>query len=215
MPRLTPDVISSKAVAVLGTVEIDAEVAIAAGVILIAEPGSRLVISQGVCLGAAVIVRARQGDLIIEPEATLGSGVVVVGQGRIGTQACIGSGSTVINPHLAARSVVPPRSLVGDPSRALVAPTDESGVPESGVPLSLAVAAEAGSAEMAVSGSLPNGQNGSNGHSNGHGDSSSNGQGSTGNGFSPVYGRDQVQQLLDTLFPHRQPLDHSSPPRSE
>ncbi|MBD0334318.1 MAG: carbon dioxide concentrating mechanism protein [Cyanobacteria bacterium Co-bin13] len=209
---MTPDANLQPAYYVYGDVEIAGEVAIAPGAILTAEPGSRLVIAQGACLGAEVVIHVRQGDLIIEPEANLGSGVLIVGWGRIGAQACIGSGSTLINPQLSPRSVVAPRSLVGDYSRSSSASPESTESPESPDEVSLDAAAT-GAEALEAQATIEN-----NGHSNGHGNSHSNGhnngQNSGGSGLSYVYGREQVQLLLNTLFPHRQALDTSSP-RSE
>ena len=43
---------------------------------------------------------------------------MVLGQGRIGTNTCVGSAATLINPALAADQVIAPGSLTGDTSRA-------------------------------------------------------------------------------------------------
>ncbi|NJL48493.1 MAG: hypothetical protein HC929_14705 [Leptolyngbyaceae cyanobacterium SM2_5_2] len=64
-----------------GQVVVAPGVAQANNVILGAARGCRLVISPGVCLGCDVIVQAARGDLVIEPGAILGSGVLVVGRG--------------------------------------------------------------------------------------------------------------------------------------
>ena len=213
MPSNAPEVNLQPAYYVHGDVEIDREVAIASGVILTADPGCRLIIARGACIGPEVVIHGRQGDLIIEPEAALGSGVLIVGRGRVGAQACVGAGSTLINPQLSPRAVVAPRSVVGDfsrregagePARAPEAPAPASPAPENAASTSApeqssieAVAPEAETAAQAAA---------NNGHSNGHN--------SNGAGFSHVYGRDQVQQLLTTLFPHRQSLG-TPPSRSE
>lgn len=203
MPWLTPDAIAHALYYVHGDVDVDGEVAIAPGVILIAEPGSRLIISQGACIGTDVIIRARQGDLIIEPEASIGSGVLIVGYGRIGAQACVGSGSTLLNPHLSPRAVIAPRSLATEvgvsstaPSNALEETTLEQEVlssPKHELP----------PPEQVTSTEQPASQ--TNGYN----------QNGNGSGASHVYGREQVQQLLETLFPQRQALSTSPPARSE
>ncbi len=101
-----------------GQVVVAPGVAQANNVILGAAPGCRLVVSTGVCLGSDVIIQATRGDLIIEPGANLGSGVLVVGRGRIGQHACVGANSTLIDPTLKTGQVVPPNALVGDLSRS-------------------------------------------------------------------------------------------------
>ncbi len=100
-----------------GEVEIDPSAAIAPGVLFQAEPDSRIVVGAGVCIGAGTVLHARQGSLIIEPGVSFGTGVLIVGAGRIGANACIGSATTVLRPAIAPGAVVPPGSLLGDTSR--------------------------------------------------------------------------------------------------
>ena len=121
---------------VYGDVDISPGVAMAEGVLLGAEPGCRLVISAGVCLGADVVIRVSRGTLVVEPGANLGSGVLVVGPGRIGHHACIGANSTVINPNVEAHGVVAPKALLGDPTQlqASSAPGQRSSSPEPDFP---------------------------------------------------------------------------------
>lgn len=101
-----------------GQVDVAEGVALADGVVLDAAPGCRLVLAPGVCVGSGVIIQAVRGDLIIEPGAVLGSGVLIFGTGRIGQNVCIGAESTLINPVLSSGQVVPPNSLIGDPSQS-------------------------------------------------------------------------------------------------
>jgi carbon dioxide concentrating mechanism protein CcmN len=167
-------------------------------VLLGASPGCRLVISSGVCLGADVVVQARQGDLVLEPGVSLGSGVLIVGHGSIGQHTCIGANSTVINPALAASQVVAPGSLVGDPSQLLSAQGPQ--------PSRYTQGANGNS----VSGVGSPVQNGSAQGTNFLQGGRSNVDSETRNG-SYVYGKAQVNQLLVTLFPHRQALNGASP----
>lgn len=109
---------NSDAPAVGGQVEVAEGVALADGVVLDAAPGCRLVLAPGVCVGSGVIIQAVRGDLVIEPGVVLGSGVLVFGTGRIGQNACIGAESTLINPAILSNQVVPPKSLMGDPSQS-------------------------------------------------------------------------------------------------
>ncbi|HEY9881350.1 MAG TPA: hypothetical protein V6D29_23035 [Leptolyngbyaceae cyanobacterium] len=200
MPRLTPDATAHALYYVHGDVDIDGEVAIASGAILIAEPGSRLIIARGACIGTDVVIRARQGELIIEPEASVASGALIVGCGRIGAQSCVGSGSTVLNPNLAPRTVIPPRSLAGEVGRS------EDFLPKV-LDQEAQLEAESVSSppEQVTSAAEPTSELEEHNHNgNGNGASSSH-----------VYGREQVQQLLKTLFPHRQSLSTSPLTRSE
>ena len=205
-----------------GDVDLALGVTIASGVLLGAAPGCRLVISSGVCLGADVVVQARQGDLVLEPGVSLGSGVLVIGHGSIGQHTCIGANSTLINPALGACQVVAPGSLVGDPSQASVTQGESprgSNVVANGsghgvngsATLGYPVQAE-GLATTPLSGQAPNGQapNGQAPNSQAPNGQTPNGGSQTGNG-STVYGKTQVNRLLDTLFPHRQALNGASP----
>ena len=205
-----------------GDVDLALGVTIASGVLLGAAPGCRLVISSGVCLGADVVVQARQGDLVLEPGVSLGSGVLVVGHGSIGQHTCIGANSTLINPALGACQVVAPGSLVGDPSQTSVTqgePPRGSNVVANGsghgvngsATLGYPVQAE-GLATTPLSGQAPNGQapNGQAPNGQAPNGQAPNGGGQTGNGAT-VYGKTQVNRLLDTLFPHRQALNGASP----
>ena len=49
-----------------GDVEIDPSAAIAPGVVIRAESGSRITVSPGVCIGAGSVIHAYQGDLLLE-----------------------------------------------------------------------------------------------------------------------------------------------------
>ncbi len=241
---------------VYGDVDIAPGVAMAEGVLLGAEPGCRLVISAGVCLGADVVIRVSRGTLVIEPGANLGSGVLVVGPGRIGHHACIGANSTVINPNVEADGVVAPKALLGDPSQLKTPPPPGIGFtapepdaspnggapsgPAEFVPLSAGqkipvngdsavpqhggqAAAEESSAtdpltapegqsreQVApeVEGNQANGSAPSTPEETAEAGASSEGKSLTN--VTHVYGKKQVSQLLETLFPHRRPLNGST-----
>ncbi|MCC3411264.1 MULTISPECIES: carbon dioxide concentrating mechanism protein [unclassified Microcoleus] len=110
-----------------GDVVVNEGVAIAPGVILQADPGSRISIAAGACIGMGVILHAREGTLEIEAGAMLGAGVLVVGAGKIGANACIGAGTTLINPAIDQMQILPAGSLIGDTSRRVAAePTAET-----------------------------------------------------------------------------------------
>lgn len=120
LPLLQP--IANMQSYVSGDVTIDPSAAIAPGVLLIADANSRIVIAAGACIGMGSIIDARDGTLEIETGAVLGAGVLVVGQGKIGANACIGSATTIFFDSIAARQVVPPGSLIGDSSRQIIVP---------------------------------------------------------------------------------------------
>ncbi|MEN9221411.1 MAG: hypothetical protein Q6M04_03130, partial [Thermostichus sp. BF3_bins_97] len=70
------------------------------------------------------------GSLIIEAGATLGTGVLVIGQGTIGSNACIGSETTLLDCSILSQQVIPPGSLIGDPSYSDAATASDPNPPE-------------------------------------------------------------------------------------
>ncbi len=73
------------------------------------------------------MIQAAGGDLEIGAGVCLGRGVLIVGTGTIEPNACIGAGTTAIDPQIAAGDVIPPYSLLGDRSRgelSVVNPAD-------------------------------------------------------------------------------------------
>lgn len=103
-----------------GNVSIDPSAAIAPGVLLQAEADSRITIGAGVCIGAGSIVHASGGEIEIGMGVCMGRGVLIIGSGTIERNACIGAGTTVIDPQIAEGEVVPTHSLLGDRSRGAV-----------------------------------------------------------------------------------------------
>jgi carbon dioxide concentrating mechanism protein CcmN len=97
-----------------GDVTIEPGAVIAPGVLLQAGPNSRIIIGAGACLGMGVILQAYEGTLEIQAGASLGAGVLVVGSGKIGSNACIGTTSTLLNPSIEPSQVIAPGSLWGD-----------------------------------------------------------------------------------------------------
>jgi carbon dioxide concentrating mechanism protein CcmN len=103
-----------------GNVSIDPSAVIAPGVLLQAEGSSQIKIGAGVCIGAGTIVHAAGGNIYIEAGVCLGRGVLIIGSGSIDRDACIGAGTTAIDPVIAAGEVIPTHSLLGDRSRGEV-----------------------------------------------------------------------------------------------
>jgi carbon dioxide concentrating mechanism protein CcmN len=97
-----------------GDVTIEPGAVIAPGVLLQASPNSRIIIGAGACLGMGVILQVYEGTLEIQAGASLGAGVLVVGAGKIGSNACIGTTSTLLNPSIEASQVIAPGSLLGE-----------------------------------------------------------------------------------------------------
>jgi carbon dioxide concentrating mechanism protein CcmN len=127
MPRPRP-VIDDTHLLVSGNVVIHPTATIAPDVLLQADPDCQLVVAAGACIGTGSVLHAYQGKLTIESGATLGSGVLVVGHGTIGAEACIGAMSTIINRSIEANQSVPPGSLIGDHSRQADLPIDPATV---------------------------------------------------------------------------------------
>jgi carbon dioxide concentrating mechanism protein CcmN len=105
-----------------GNVIIHPSAVIAPGVILQAATNSTIVIGAGVCLGMGSILQVSEGILEIEAGANLGAGFLMVGEGKIGANACIGSATTVFNCSVAPGQVIPPGAILGDTSRQMVVP---------------------------------------------------------------------------------------------
>jgi carbon dioxide concentrating mechanism protein CcmN len=95
-----------------GNVTVHDSAAIAPGVLLQADPDSQLIIAAGVCIGMGTVLHAYAGTLEIGTGATLGTGVLVVGSGRIGARACIGSMATIFNSSIQPEQLVPSGVLI-------------------------------------------------------------------------------------------------------
>ena len=195
-----------------GDVVVNEGAAIAPGAILQAEPGSRLSIAAGACIGMGVILHAREGTLEIAAGAILGAGVLVVGAGTIGANACIGAGTTLINPAIDQMQILPAGSLIGDTSRQVAAePTAEAETSAPETPAAAAPAVEP-PAHRAIDPPAP-----------------AQTQPPTPPETAPdpppetaanpppqppevptiLYGQAHINQLLGTLFPHRQAFNRS------
>jgi carbon dioxide concentrating mechanism protein CcmN len=108
-------------VSISGDVTVHPEAVIASGVILRAAANSKIVIEADACLGRGTIVHACAGVVTIERGAILGVKVLVIGARTIGSQACIGAETTIINSEIPAKTVIAAGSLVGDKSRQVQA----------------------------------------------------------------------------------------------
>ncbi len=102
-----------------GDVTIHEGVTIAPGVLLLADPGSQIIIGAGVCIGIGSVLRVHEGILNVGAGVSLGAGVLLVGQVTIGDRACIGAATTILESVIAAGALVASGSLVGDRSRPL------------------------------------------------------------------------------------------------
>lgn len=100
-----------------GDVTIQPGVAIAPGVLLQADPNSRIVIKSGACIGIGAILHASNGVVEVGEGANIGAEVLLVGQVQIGGNACVGAATTIINSTIEQGQIISPGSLIGDPSR--------------------------------------------------------------------------------------------------
>ncbi len=201
---------SNSQILMSGDVVVNEGAAIAPGVILQAEPGSRISIAAGACIGMGVILHAREGTLEIGAGVILGAGVLVVGAGTIGPNACIGAGTTLINPCIDQMQIMPAGSLIGDTSRQASAeataaaptaaptspetpeattppvappiePPSPAQTPPQTAPETATDAPESTAAEPPQPGETP----------------------------TILYGQAHINRLLGTLFPHRQAFNRS------
>lgn len=184
-----------------GQVTVHPSVTLAPTALLQAEPGSHLILGAGVCIGSGAVLHAYGGMLEIEPGVSLGSAVLLVGSGRIGANACIGSMVTIVNPAIASGDVILAGTLLGDTSRSIEpSPEKISGAEPSPPDLPNPSADQA----QPVT-SVQNGV-GSNGNSNGNvGTHTPDSQ--EGRGTQLVTGKAALNELMTALFPHRQHFD--------
>jgi carbon dioxide concentrating mechanism protein CcmN len=97
---------------VMGDVTIGEGSAIAPGVLLQADPGCRIVLGAGVCLGMGCVIHASGGAIQIGRGVNLGAGVLVVGASTIGDRALVGAGTTVFGQSIEPGDLIAPSSLL-------------------------------------------------------------------------------------------------------
>lgn len=113
----SPQPVSTSHFCVIGDVIIHPHAKIAPGAILQAAPQSKIEVAAGAYIGTGVIVQAFEGKVVINNNAKLEAGVLVLGSVEIGANACLGESATIINTDITALQVVPAGSLMGDESR--------------------------------------------------------------------------------------------------
>lgn len=200
---------SNSQILMSGDVVVNESAAIAPGVILQADPGSRISIAAGACIGMGTILHAREGNLDIGAGAILGAGVLVVGAGTIGENACIGAATTLINPSIDKLQILPAGSLIGDTSRQLPAEVTAEAAPEQETPEASTPPVEppvdrpiepepAQTQPQTPPETAPEQPS----------DAASE-QPQPANTPTILYGQAHINQLLGTLFPHRQAFNRS------
>jgi carbon dioxide concentrating mechanism protein CcmN len=187
-----------------GEVTIAPSVAIAPGVIIQASPNSRIVIKAGVCIGMGAILHAHEGSLEVEAGATLGAGVLVVGKGKIGANACIGATATILNRSIEPGQVVAAGSLIGDESRQVPATPAgaTAGVTDDSAPSLPTATLNGKHPESATNSTNQNTSNPTD--STKPTEPASESPETAG---KKVYGQDNLNRMLSTMFPYRQSLN--------
>jgi carbon dioxide concentrating mechanism protein CcmN len=138
----------------------------------------------------------------------VGKEVLLVGSGAIATRACIGAESTIMNPQIEADAVVTARSLIGDRGQFLPPPAPAVEANGTQDPPPSAAAGIAQNGQSPAASPPPAETNGAAADRNGAGaQSSDEAEASTLAAAKMVYGREQVMQLMKTLFPHRDMLN--------
>jgi carbon dioxide concentrating mechanism protein CcmN len=190
-----------------GDVSIDPSAAIAPGTILQAGGDCKIEIAAGVCIGTGTIIHAVEGNIKIEAGAVLGAGVLLVGAVKVGANACVGSLTTVWNQDISLGQLIPPGSLIS-PLEREVPELERPAVTNSVVPpepkitrnIIEKVSVEVSEIKEIIANSPEQGI-----------DISSNSHNNTGDRKSKVYGQEQLHQMLESLFPHRQALKQNLP----
>lgn len=179
-----------------GDVTIQAGVAIAPGVLIQADPDSRIVIKTGACIGIGSILHAYSGTLEVGEGANIGAEVLLVGAVKIGANACVGAATTIYNGSVEWGQMIPPGSLIGDlsrrPEELKVTDTVVYPPPQEG-PVEMQEPSSPPPPLAATENNSPN--------------SALETQASGVN----VYGQVYVNQLLVKLFPNRQPSPPPTP----
>lgn len=196
-----------------GDVIVHPSAAIAPGVLLQADPGCRLIVAGGVCIGQGSVLHAHQGWLEIEAGVTLGSGVLVVGQGKIGANACIGALTTIINGSVEPNQIVPPGSLLGETGRSVSLPPAASPPPPpSPVRLSAHVEAPPPTPEPPPAEPTDTKPVSETSNSDQSAEAAKTADTETSKQtLTQVYGQAYVERIMITMFPHRRSLNQTPP----
>lgn len=215
-----------------GEVIVHALAVIAPGVILDAAPNSKIIIGAGVCIGMGSVIQVDAGTLEIEAGVSIGAGFLMVGEGKIGANACIGAATTVFRCSVPAGQVVAPGSLLGDKGRSTTnIETEASSQPNVNQPSSSQASLNSNqSTQQELEDFWAPSNNSNNINSNNGYNSSSTikqpanllPQQPSSSSIQPqtnveqntfgthISGKTNIQRLLVTLFPHRQALNKPS-----
>ncbi len=117
LPSLQP--VISADIYISGDVRIHESAIIGSGAILQADPGCRIIVSAGACIGMGAVIHAHQGNIEIRTGVNLGAGALVVGDCVIGDNACVGAVTTLFNTSIPASQLVSPGTFLGNAGRPL------------------------------------------------------------------------------------------------
>ncbi len=180
--------ISDNHLYISGNVSLDASAAIAPNVMLQADPGCQLIIAAGVSIGSGCVLHAHNGTLEIDAGVTLGSGALILGSGKIGANACIGSRATLIDSSIEPEYTVPPGAIIGDRSRqdASTQPQNSTQSQNGATP---SVAAKVPSTPAETNGAVHVEANGK---------------------AKQVHGQVYLERMMVMMFPHQHKLENPS-----
>lgn len=212
---------SNSQVYIEGDVSIDTNAVIAPGVILRADPDSKIVIAAGVCIGMGSVLHAFGGTLDVEAGANLGAGVLFVGKGTIGANACIGAVTTIWNTSIDSWQVVPTGSLLGDKGRQIV---EGSSVPTNITQSETLIESDSLTNAKTNENFLPIVDESLNGQVSSYRDkeeqpsqedssTAPDAEKRTSEASKPVYGQGSLDRILKTLLPYNQSLNR--PPEDD
>lgn len=228
MHALSRSPISDTHFFISGTVTIDPSAAIAPGVLIQADPGARIVVHAGVCIGRGTIIHASSGTVDLGEGVTLGAGVLIFGTCQVGPGACVGANVTVIDHTVRAGQLVPANSVLTSleiPSVSVDVSQDATNGSPAPAPPSQSGGETAESATDSppgpgtapeVESTPPSEPEAAVGVKETSADVQAAEVSSTQINVTTqrvVYGKSSLDQILTMMFPHRQPLN--SPPSDQ
>lgn len=204
-----PQPILNKDIRISGDVEIHPTASLAPGVILQAASDSRITVGADVCIGMGVIINACKGSVEIGDGAILGTGVLIIGESKIGSNCCVGTSTTILCQNIAPMTVIDPGSIVGDTSRSIPPEKPENKSVNNYQPAQSDNINQSSNgfinSDYKTSESKPDENSASVPHQ-----VETEVDYSTQKSKVPVVGQVYINELLITLFPHRKDLDSSS-----
>lgn len=211
----SPAVIRDAHLCISGPVTVDPSAAIAPNVLLQADPDSKLIVSANVCVGMGCVLHAHEGTLELEAGVTLGSGVLIIGHGKIGANACVGAMSTIINSSVLPQQIIPPGSLIGDGSRQVVeVEPPQPAAPDADPEPAFHSGAQSSSAEPTQA--SPD-SSAASFQANPTEDQSTPqpSAAAKSNKSRVVYGQAYIERMMLTMFPHRQSFEADEEQRKD